>query len=494
MSLETYKKLKKIFAEASISSDIEGILYWDMSTMMPTKSREQRADQLAFMSKLKHDLLSSNEIDDLINEIKEDDLETKDKINFAEMKREYLFFSALPGDLVQALSKASATCEGTWQQAKKECNFNLVKEPLEELLNLTRQEALILSNKLNCSPYESLMQKYEPSITVENISTVFNDLQSFLMNSLDTIIENQKNDLVLSIDKSISPDTQYKISKSLMKSVGFDFNRGRLDESEHPFCGGGTDDVRITTRYSQNNPFSSIEGVMHETGHAMYELGLPKEWMHQPAGKSRGMMMHESQSLLIEMQITRSLAFKKFLSKLLTTSYNFKGNKWTANNLYALGTRVKKTYIRVEADEVTYPLHIILRFNMEEMLINNTIKVKDIPTIWNEEYKKLFGIEVDKDTNGCLQDIHWYAGLIGYFPTYSLGALAAAQFANTLRNDLFDLDKKIEQGNFKTLIDWLRKNIHEKASFFSTNEILEQVTNSTLNAKYFKQYITNRYL
>jgi len=293
---------------------------------------------------------------------------------------------------------------------------------------------------------------------------------------------------------AVTSNIQHKISKSLMKSVGFDFDRGRLDESEHPFCGGGTDDVRITTRYSQNNPFSSIEGVMHETGHAMYELGLPKEWMHQPAGKSRGMMMHESQSLLIEMQITRSLAFKKFLSKLLTTSYNFKGNKWTANNLYALGTRVKKTYIRVEADEVTYPLHIILRFNMEEMLINNTIKVKDIPTIWNEEYKKLFGIEVDKDTNGCLQDIHWYAGLIGYFPTYSLGALAAAQFANTLRNDLFDLDKKIEQGNFKTLIDWLRKNIHEKASFFSTNEILEQVTNSTLNAKYFKQYITNRYL
>jgi len=233
---------------------------------------------------------------------------------------------------------------------------------------------------------------------------------------------------------------------------------------------------------------------MHETGHAMYELGLPKEWQHQPAGRARGMAMHESQSLLIEMQITRSLAFKKFLSNFLKSSFDFSGDQWSAQNLYTLGTRVKKTYIRVEADEVTYPLHIMLRFNLEKMLINKTLKTKDIPDVWNLEYKKLFGIEIDNDSNGCLQDIHWYAGLMGYFPTYSLGALTSAQFANTIRIKLPELDKDIEQGNFQTLINWLRKNIHEKASFFSTNEILEKVTNAPLNAKYFKEYITNRYL
>ena len=279
-----------------------------------------------------------------------------------------------------------------------------------------------------------------------------------------------------------------------MKILGFDFTRGRLDKSEHPFCGGATDDVRITTRYSKKNPFSSLEGVMHETGHAMYELGLPKKWQYQPVGESRGMVMHESQSLLIEMQITRSLAFKKYLSKFLSNNFGFKGKEFSGNNLYTLGTRVKKSYIRVEADEVTYPLHIILRFNIEKMLLNKTLQVEDIPDAWNQEYKKLFGIDVDKDSNGCLQDIHWYAGLIGYFPTYTLGALTAAQFSYQLRKEIEDLDKKIIAGQFIDLMYWLKKNIHEKASFFSTNEVLEQVTNNSLNAKYFKEYITDRYL
>jgi len=490
----SYKKLKEIFREASIASDIEGILHWDMATMMPVNARLQRSNQLAFMAKFKHSLLSNQQVDDLINNTNEDKLPLDDKINFREMKREYLYISSLPSDLVEALSKASATCEGVWQQARKDCNFKAVEKPLGELINLTIKESDILSEKFKCSNYEALVQKYEPLASIKNISEVFDDLQPFLLKTIEKIVEKQKNDNFLNINHSILPDTQKEIANLLMETVGFDFSRGRLDRSEHPFCGGATEDIRITTRYSEKDPFSSLEGVMHETGHAMYELGLPKEWQHQPAGRSRGMAMHESQSLLVEMQITRSLAFKKFLSNFLKTNFNFDGNQWSAKNLYTLGTRVKKTYIRVEADEVTYPLHIMLRYNLEKMLINRDIKAKDIPDVWNLEYKKLFGLEVDNDSNGCLQDIHWYAGLIGYFPTYSLGALASAQFANSLRKALPKLDKKIEQGNFKQLFDWLRENIHQKASFFSTNEILEQVTNSPLNAKYFKEYITNRYL
>ena len=492
--ISSYQKLKKIFHEASIASDIEGILHWDMATMMPKNSRLQRSDQLAFMARLKHNMLSSQQVQDLIIEIDENKLSKKDRVNFNEMKRELLYISSLPSDLVEALSKAAAKCEGIWQQARKECNFKIVEKSLEELINLTTQESIILSEKFQCSNYEALVQKYEPLANIKIISNVFEDLQPFLLRTIDQIIEKQKNEKFLEINNSISPNIQKEIVNSLMKIIGFDFSRGRLDTSEHPFCGGGTEDVRITTRYSDTNPFSSLEGVMHETGHAMYELGLPKEWQHQPAGRSRGMAMHESQSLLIEMQITRSMAFKKFLSNFLINSFKFTGNKWSAKNLYTLGTRVKKNYIRVEADEVTYPLHIILRFNLEKMLINQDLKVKDIPDAWNESYQKLFGMEVDSDLNGCLQDIHWYAGLVGYFPTYSLGALASAQFANVIRKELPELDQEIEQGNFKPLISWLRENIHEKASFFSTNDILEKVTNNSLNAKYFKEYITNRYL
>ena len=492
MSLEAYNKLKKIFTQTSISSDIEGILHWDMSTMMPTNARKNRSDQLAFMATLKHKLISNAGVDDLIREVDERSLEPKDQVNFKEMKREHIFLSTLPSTLVESLSKTSAECEGMWQNAREQSDFSIVRNSLKELMKLTKEEASILADKLDCSPYEALVQKYEPLAKIKNISEVFQDLKQFLVPSLDKIIEKQKKDTFLPVVETISPNIQYEIAQSLMKTVGFDFTRGRLDESQHPFCGGATDDVRITTRYNKDDPFSSLEGVMHETGHAMYELGLPKEWQHQPAGRSRGMTMHESQSLLIEMQITRSLAFKKFLSKLLY-SFGFKGNEFSADNLYTIGTRVNKTFIRVEADEVTYPLHIMLRFNIEQKLLDNSLQVEDIPSAWNEEYKKLFGMNVDKDSNGCLQDIHWYAGLIGYFPTYSLGALTAAQFANIIRLEIPNLDKDIEDGKFNNLTDWLRRNIHEKASFFSTNEILHQVTKSPLNAKYFKEYIANRY-
>jgi carboxypeptidase Taq len=493
MSLEAYNKLKKIFSQTSISSDIEGILHWDMSTMMPANARKQRSDQLAFIATLKHKLISNSGVDDLIREVDEGSLESKDHANFREMKREHLFLSALPSTLIKSLSKMSAECEGIWQNAREKSDFNLVKKSLKELMKLTKEEALILADKLNCSPYEALVQKYEPLVKIKNISELFKDLKKFLVPSLDKIIEKQKKDSFLPITETISPKIQYEIAQSLMNTVGFDFTRGRLDKSQHPFCGGATDDVRITTRYNKSDPFSSLEGVMHETGHAMYEFGLPKEWQHQPVGRSRGMAMHESQSLLIEMQITRSFAFKKFLSKLLY-SFGFKSNEFSTDNLYTLGTRVNKSFIRVEADEVTYPLHIMLRFNIEQMLLENSLQVEDIPSAWNEEYKKLFSMNVDKDSNGCLQDIHWYAGLIGYFPTYSLGALTAAQFANKIRIEIPNLDKDIEEGKFSNLIDWLRRNVHEKASFFSTNEVLEQVTNSPLNAKYFKEYITKRYL
>ena len=494
MNQKAYYKLKKIFSQISLASDVEGILHWDMSTMMPTHSRKQRVDQLAFMAKMKHKLISNSSIDNLIKDVEINFLDAKDKANFREMKREHLLLSTLPQNLVESLSKASAICEGRWQDARKQSNFNIVKKSLKELINLSKEEALILGEKLNCSPYEALIQKYEPLASVKNISRVFDDLKFFLVSSVDKIIEKQKNDSLLSVQTNISPNIQYEIAQSLMKTLGFDFSRGRLDKSQHPFCGGSTDDVRITTRYSENNPFSSLEGVMHETGHAMYELGLPKEWQHQPVGRSRGMAIHESQSLLIEMQITRSFAFKTFLSKLLSNSFGIKGKEFSADNLYSLGTRVNKTYIRVEADEVTYPLHIILRFNIERMLLDNTLSVEDIPSAWNDEYRKLFDKQIDKDSNGCLQDIHWYAGLMGYFPTYSLGSLMAAQFANTLKNEIPNLDLDIKQGKFNNLMNWLRKNIHEKASFFSSNEILQQVTKSSLNANYFKEYITNRYL
>ncbi len=492
--MSAYIKLKQIFREASLSSDIAGILHWDMSTMMPANSRNQRAEQLAYLSKLSHDKVSTNEVRDLIFEAKNEDLNENDLRNLSEIEREYKLASSVPSDLVEKISRTSAKCEGEWQEARKNSDFNLIKKSLDELIKLVKEESNILGKVFAVSPYEALVNKFEPGSNTKLIANIFNDLQQFLTPLIDTIIEKQKSQKILPIQNKISESLQKDIAKYIMKIIGFDFKRGRLDKSIHPFCGGSTNDVRITTRYNEDNPFSSLDGVMHETGHALYEQNLPEKWSHQPVGKSRGMAMHESQSLMIEMQITRSQSFKKFLSTILKDKFNIVDNAYKSENLYLLGTRVEKSYIRVESDEVTYPLHIILRFNLERKIFNNEISVKDIPEAWNEEYKRLFDKKVDNNTNGCLQDVHWYAGLFGYFPTYSLGALTAAQFASQLRFDQPDLDLNIQKGNFNELIKWLKINIHEKASFFSTNEVLEQVTNSSLNAKYFKNYINNRYL
>ena len=492
--MRAYTKLKEIFKDASLLSDIAGILHWDMSTMMPSNSRDQRAEQLAYLSKLSHDKISSNEVRDLILEAKSEELNQNETYNLREIEREHKLTSSVPSNLIQKISRTSAKCEGEWQDARKNSNFNLIKKSLGELIKLTKEEADILGKEFNLSPYEALVNKFEPGSSTKLIANVFDDLQHFLTPLIDTIIDKQRSQNILPIQYKISENQQKVIAEHIMKIIGFDFKRGRLDKSVHPFCGGSTNDVRITTRYNEDNPFSSLDGVMHETGHALYELNLPEKWSHQPVGKSRGMAMHESQSLLIEMQITRSLAFKTFLSKLLKDKFNIIDKSFDANNLYLLGTRVEKSFIRVESDEVTYPLHIILRFNLERKIFNNEIEVNDIPEAWNDEYKKLFDKKVEKDTDGCLQDVHWYAGLFGYFPTYSLGALTAAQFASQLRIDLPKLDLNIEKGKFDDLVNWLKTNIHEKASFFSTNEVLEQVTKSSLNAKYFKNYINNRYL
>ena len=492
--MSAYIKLKEIFREASLSSDIAGILHWDMSTMMPSDSRNQRAEQLAYLSKLSHDKISSNEVRDLIFEAKSEELNLKDTHNLREIEREHKLTSSVPSELVQEISRTAAKCEGEWQDARKNSNFNLIKKSLDELINLTKEEAGILGKEFNLSPYEALVNKFEPGSNTQLIANVFADLQQYLIPLIDTIIEKQKSAKILPIQYKINENQQKDIAEHIMKIIGFDFKRGRLDKSVHPFCGGSTSDIRITTRYNEENPFSSLDGVMHETGHALYELNLPVQWSHQPVGKSRGMAMHESQSLMIEMQITRSLAFKKFLSKLLKNKFNIIDNSFDADNLYLLGTRVEKSFIRVESDEVTYPLHIILRFNLERKIFNDEISVNDLPEAWNEEYNRLFDRKIEKDSDGCLQDVHWYAGLFGYFPTYSLGALTAAQFASQLRIDLPELDLNIENGKFDDLVSWLKTNIHEKASFFSTNEVLEQVTNSSLNAKYFKNYINNRYL
>ncbi len=279
-----------------------------------------------------------------------------------------------------------------------------------------------------------------------------------------------------------------------MKQLGFDFDHGRLDVSLHPFCGGTPDDVRITTRYEEGDFRGALMGVLHETGHALYERGLPEAWRRQPVGEARGMAVHESQSLLVEMQACRSREFSEYIAPVLRDAFGVSGPEWSADNIYRLNTRVRRGFIRVDADEVTYPAHVILRYRLERALIAGDLVLADLPAAWSEGMRELVGIVPPDDRQGCLQDIHWYDGLFGYFPTYTLGAMIAAQLFHAAKRSDSMILPGIAVGNFAPLLAWLRTNIHSRGSLLSASELITAATGKTLDAAIFERHLTARYL
>ncbi len=489
---KAYHGLKKIFERNSILSDIDNILQWDLSTIMPEKSRENRTKQLSLLSELKCEIFSDIRVKKLFESVNKDKLNNIEHSNFREMQKAFIYFDTVPKKLIKKKTEIAAKCEGKWRKARTQNNFNLVKKEMSELIKVVREESKFLSEVYECSKYDALLRCYERSFSTKQIEVYFEDLKSFINQNYDKIVNNQIGSKCAKIN--ISEKEQFELSKFFMKKLGFDFKRGRLDKSAHPFCGGSIGDVRITTRINKGNNFSAFEAVMHETGHALYEQNLPKNWSHQPVGKSGGMALHESQSLFIEMQMMKSKEFINYLTKVLNQKFLNQKTEINFNDLYNTFNKVQKSFIRVEADEVTYPLHVILRFNIEKQIIENDISTEELPDLWNLEFRKIFGMEIKDDSDGCLQDIHWYAGLFGYFPTYTLGAMISAQFAHQFRKDIKNLDKLINVGDFKIINKWLKKNIHQKASFFSTNEILRMVTGRSLNLNYFTKYLQKKYI
>ena len=279
-----------------------------------------------------------------------------------------------------------------------------------------------------------------------------------------------------------------------MQAIGFDFNHGRLDVSHHPFCSGDPEDVRLTTRYSEKEFVTAAMGTCHETGHARYEQGLPKQWLRQPVGRANSMATHESQSLLIEMQACRSPEFMNFLSPLVKRIFA-EQEAFNRDNLHHLYTTVKRDLIRVDADEVTYPLHVILRYEIEKELIEGGLKVADLPNAWNEKMEHYFEHNTDGNyKDGVMQDVHWPAGLFGYFPAYTLGSLTAAQLFNSAKKANPQIPTQLAQGNFSALFDWLGKNVHSKASSVNYDQLMQEACGESLNVDYFLNHVKARYL
>jgi carboxypeptidase Taq len=401
----------------------------------------------------------------------------------------------LPGSLVEAESRACSECEAVWRDARPRNDYAAVLPLLERVLGLQREIAAIKADHLGTSPYEALLDRYEPGGSVAAIDHLFDRITGFLPDLLEAVLTRQAGSPPAPAPVGPFPiDLQRRVGATLMERIGFDFAHGRLDVSAHPFCGGTPDDVRITTRYDESDFARALMGVLHETGHALYQRGLPDKWRLQPVGRARGMAMHESQSLLLEMQVCRSPAFTAFAAPILREAFGADGPGWEADALYRRQIRVERSLIRVDADEVTYPAHVILRYRLERAMIAGDLVPADLPGAWAESLRKLLGIVPADDREGCLQDIHWYDGVWGYFPTYTLGALIAAQLFEAVLVEIPDLLEAIAEGEFASLLGWLRERVHSKGSLLSTAELVESATGRPLGTSSFERHLRNRYL
>lgn len=497
LSPNAYQALESRFAKIADLDNALGILDWDQETMMPDGAGSARAQTLATLAVIRHELITDPALADLLDEAGTLTLDDWQAANVREMRRGWQHEAALPADLVEASTKASSRCVQAWRDARANDDFAGLLPLLSEVLRLQRETSVVKGEALGLSPYDALLDSYEPDGRSADIDKQFDQLAGFLPDFIGQALDKQASrPAPAPLTGRFAVNAQRELGQHLMGVLGFDFERGRLDVSTHPFCGGADDDVRITTRYDEGDFTSSLMGVMHETGHALYEQGLPASWARQPVGRSRGMSLHESQSLLVEMQACRSRPFLTFVAPLARARFGIAADQpaWQPENLYRLYTKVERGFIRVDADEVTYPTHVILRYRLEKALLAGDLVLADLPGAWNDGMEELLGIRPENDRLGCLQDIHWPGGSFGYFPTYTLGAMAAAQLFRAAVDSVPNIPDSIAKGDFAPLLGWLRTNVHEQGSLHSSNELLEKATGRPLDAAIFEQHLKSRYL
>lgn len=490
----SYTKLEKKFATADVLSQIASILSWDTATMMPQGASSLRGNQLVYLTKqMRSIIFNSNVKKLLVSTTDTSHLSDWEFSNLRMMKRVFDGYAAVPSKIEQKYILACNKAEMVWREARIQKKFKIFLPELVKVIAITKEIAKYRADYFNINdPYEALVDIYDPGRKLSEIDRIFTKLEQFLPSFIQKVQKKQakKHQFTQSFDI----DKQKALGLEVMKVFGFDFQHGRIDTSTHPFCGGYAGDIRITTRYNQENLFPSLYGVIHETGHALYEQNRPQNWITQPVSSALGMSIHESQSLLAENQIGLSRQFLEFIHPKIISLFNLDTSIFAIDNIYNHLTYVEPSFIRVEADEVTYPLHIILRYKLEKLLISGDLSAKDLPEVWNTEFSKYLGIEVTNDADGCLQDIHWSSGGFGYFPSYTLGALTAAQIMNKIKKVLPNTNSDMASGNLQNIYSWLRENIHSKGSFYPTaDELLLNATGETLNPEYFITYLQSKY-
>jgi carboxypeptidase Taq len=496
MSASPYKQLEQEFKRLHAFRGALSLLRWDAAVMMPRGSADIRGEQLAALETEYHALLTAPRITRLLDRAQAgtQGLQDWQIANLREMRRQRDHAIATPVSLISRLARSTSRAEVRWLEARQQGKFELFAPHLEEVVHLVRDKAALLGQALNLAPYDALVDEFSPGITTADIDAVFKALSRRLPSLIREAIAAQEGRRLLPLTGRFPPGKQRALIVEVMKQIGFPFDRGRLDESEHPFTEGVPGDIRVTTRLDPADPFSGLLGALHETGHAMYDLGLPQDWRDQPVGRDRGMALEESQSLLTEMIIGRSRAFVRYVQPLITKHFGVSGPEWEVENIYEHLTRVRRGFIRVDADELTYPLHIMLRYEIEKQLLSGALAVRDLPEAWNSGMEQRLGIRPPSDTEGCLQDVHWAVGSFGYFPSYALGAVLAAQLYESLRNEVAGLDEQLARGEFSGLLLWLRNNVHGLGAKVPIQDLLRSATGKPLSAASFIRYVESKYL
>jgi carboxypeptidase Taq len=496
MAASPYEQLEQEFRRLHAFRGALSLLRWDAAVMMPRGSADVRGEQLAALETEHHALLTTPKVARLLEraEAGASQLEDWPLANLHEMRRQRDHAIATPPSLIARLAKATSRAEVYWVEAKKANDFKILAPHLEEVVHLVRDKAALLGQARGLAPYDALVDGFTPGISTADIDTIFKALSRKLPSLINEAIEVQAVNPPTALTGKFTVSRQRSLSTDVLKALGFPFERGRLDESEHPFTEGVPGDIRVTTRFDLSDPFSGLLGAIHETGHAMYDLGLPMKWRDQPVGRDRGLALEESQSLLFEMNLCRSRSFVKYLRPLLEKYLQVSGPEWDEVNLYRHLIRVRRSLIRMDADELTYPVHIMLRYELEKKILEGSLPVADLPEAWNANLEQRLNIRPNGDVEGCLQDIHWAVGHFGYFPSYALGAVIAGQLNEAMRAAMPALDEEVAAGHFGGVMDWLRDNVHGVGARLPVQELIKQATGKPLTAAAYLRYLEAKYL
>ncbi len=489
-----YEELVTRYKEYSVLSSVHGLLHWDTQVIMSPKGSDRRAEQMAVLSGISHDKITSPRLGELIEKIGAipNGLTPEQKANVREIHRDYKLATKIPKDLVEEMSRAKSHAHDAWVSAREKSDFGAFAPHLEKLVALSRKMAECIGYAE--TPYDALLDQYEPDSTASMFTKLFDEVKATTIPLLQKVLASPVKAKMSILEREFPPDLQKKVGAEVMHTLGFDAEAGRLDTSVHPFCSGGKGDIRITTRYNPRAPQQALYGVIHETGHALYEQEVDPDHLYTPLSEALSMGLHESQSRMWENFVGRSRHFWIHFFPKFKAVFPQQTADVSIDDLVLAVNHVARSYVRVEADELTYDLHIILRFELERDLFSGALSVSDLPTAWNTKFENYLGIKPpDNGKNGVLQDVHWSEAYFGYFPSYSLGNMVAGQLWATMRKEMPQMDAQIEKGQFGDILNWLRTKVHRQGRRFSRDELLTQATGKPLSTSDYRDYLTAKF-